>query len=79
MLASYVKATMTPLAVSMMMLLSAACASRQAVDSGGCSWVKPITITDDELIVFAANIRTLRPLTDQINSQNTTRAARCGA
>jgi hypothetical protein len=40
--------------------------------------VRPLTLTDDELIVFASNIRTMRPLTDQINAQNTTRAERCG-
>lgn len=28
-------------------------------------------------IVFAANIHTLRPLTDEINAQNTTRAEKC--
>jgi hypothetical protein len=66
------------LVVSMTMLLLGACATQPVVDSGGCSWVKPLTLTDDEIIVFAANIRTLRPLTDQINAQNTTRAARCG-
>jgi hypothetical protein len=39
--------------------------------------VRPIEITDDELIVFAANVHVMRPLTDQINSQNKTRSERC--
>jgi hypothetical protein len=34
-------------------------------------------VTDDEVIVFAANIHAMRPLADQINSQNKTRAERC--
>ena len=61
-----------------MMLLCAACATPRVVADNGCAWVKPITLTDDEFIVFAANIRTMRPLADQINAQNTTRAEKCG-
>jgi hypothetical protein len=39
--------------------------------------VRPIAISDEEIIVFAANVHVMRPLTDQINSQNKTRAERC--
>jgi len=34
-------------------------------------------LSDEEIIVFATNIHAMRPLADQINSQNTTRAERC--
>jgi ribosomal silencing factor RsfS len=40
--------------------------------------VRPIEITDDQVIVFAANMRDMRSLADQINAQNKTRAQRCG-
>lgn len=59
-------------------LLSSACATPAVVGDSGCSWVKPLVLSDEEIVVFAANIRTLRPLADQINSQNTTRAEKCG-
>lgn len=68
---------MRKLGILMTMLLLGACGTPKAVDSTACAWVKPLTLTDDELIVFAANIHTLRPLTDQINSQNATRAEKC--
>ena len=59
------------------MLLCAACATPAVVVNSGCSWTRPIALSDDELVVFAANIRTLRPVTDQINAHNTTRAEKC--
>ncbi len=68
---------MKKLAILTMMLLSSACATQPAVVDSACAWVRPIVLNDDELIVFAANIHTLRPLTDQINAQNTTRSERC--
>lgn len=39
--------------------------------------MRPINVTDDEVIVFAANIHDMRPLADQINAQNKTRSQRC--
>lgn len=60
-----------------MTLLLSACGTPPVAGDSGCSWVKPLTLNDDELIVFAANIHTLRPLTDQINAQNTTRSEKC--
>ena len=59
------------------MLLSA-CGPQQVVADSGCAWVRPLTLNDEEILVFAANIGTLRPLADQINSQNATRAEKCG-
>ena len=65
------------LAISLTMLLSSACATREVVNTNGCAWVKPIVVSDEEIIVFAANIHAMRPLADQINSQNATRAEKC--
>lgn len=59
------------------MTLLSACAAPRVVNTDGCAWVRPLVLDDDELIIFAANIRELRGITDQINSQNTTRAKRC--
>ncbi|MFI5000177.1 MAG: hypothetical protein ACHQK9_09890 [Reyranellales bacterium] len=38
----------------------------------------PFELSDEEIIVFAANIHVLRPTADHINSQNATRAEKCG-
>ena len=68
---------MPMLAASTMLGLLSACATPPVVASNGCSWTRPMVLNDDELIVFAANIRVLRPVTDQINSHNATRAEKC--
>jgi hypothetical protein len=60
-----------------MAMLSSACATPRVVSTSGCAWVRPIVLTDDELIVFAANIHAMRSLADQINAQNTTRTEKC--
>jgi hypothetical protein len=44
------------------------------VPDNGCAWVRPLVVSDDEVIVFAQHMHEMRPLADQINSQNTTRA-----
>ena len=59
------------------MLLLGACATRPAAVEIACSWVKPIEVTDDQVIVFAQHMHEMRPLADQINAQNTTRAQKC--
>jgi hypothetical protein len=58
-------------------MLLGACGPQQVVADSGCAWVKPLVVTDEEIIVFAANIRVMRPLADQINSLNRTRAEKC--
>ena len=61
-----------------MTLLLGACDPQQVVNTSGCAWVKPLVLDDNELIIFAANIHEMRGISDQINSQNATRAAKCG-
>jgi len=36
-----------------------------------------LVVSEEQVEVFAANLRVMRPLMDQINSQNTTRAEKC--
>lgn len=66
------------LAPSLTLMLLSACGPQQVVSTSGCDWIKPFVESDEELIVFAANIHVLRPTVDQINAQNKTRAAKCG-
>ncbi len=61
-----------------MLGLLSACAPPPAVASNGCAWVRPLILSDSELIVFAAHIHELRGIADQINAQNMTRAEKCG-
>lgn len=68
--------TLTLIAIATTTLLGG-CGTPQVIAETGCAWVKPITVTDDEVIVFAANIHVMRPLADQINSHNITRAEKC--
>ena len=59
------------------MLLCSACATPRVVSDSGCSWVAPIVVSEEQVEIFAANFRVMRPLADQINAQNTTRAEKC--
>jgi len=58
-------------------VLLSACATPQVVQNNGCQWAKPLVVSEEQVEVFAANLRVMRPLMDQINSQNTTRAEKC--
>lgn len=59
------------------MLLLPACGTPRVVADSGCSWVKPIVVSEEQVEIFAANLRVMRPLADQINAQNTTRTEKC--
>jgi len=65
------------LSTSTTMLLLCACAAPRVVPDNGCAWVRPLVVSDDQVIVFAQHMHEMRPLADQINSQNTTRAEKC--
>lgn len=67
---------MAKFAILTTLALLSACATPPVVDSG-CSWTRTFDLTDDQVSVFAANLKVMRPLADDINSHNTTRAARC--
>lgn len=60
----------------MMLLLLSACDPRP-LNTSGCAWTREMVLTDDEFIVFAANVHVMRPLTDQINSHNDARRKNC--
>jgi hypothetical protein len=63
----------------MMTLLLSGCGPQRIVNTDGCAWTKPFVLNEDEFIVFAANVHTMRPLTDDINSHNDARAKNCPA
>ena len=59
------------------MLLCSACATPRVARDSGCSWVKPLVVSEEQVEIFAANFRVMRPLADQINAQNPTRTEKC--
>ena len=59
------------------MLLLSACATPRVASDSGCSWVAPLVVSAEQVEIFAANLRVMRPLADQINAQNTTRTEKC--